>query len=350
MKKCKALVVFSILTFSIFSFVWSEGFSGDFSDDFMKAKNPAGASGDVAQDETFAEQKERTEKLIKTVTDYLDKENVMVAFISRRGAPKGNPKKGMSDVDAYDVTGMAHTGIIIRTTLCGEPPKGQDKYLTFNLVRMPNGVEEGKDSSEMRVWTLMNFFIGCFQKDAGIFIPKEEYQTMLWNRIMNGGQLEVKRRIEKVNGQEVLRQVISNGLLKEFHNPDYSLLSDYAGNETQNCNEHLLKVYLCISKGIEDINEISNLLEREFKPHLFKLGSLKTFFANVAGYNLATNEQKKTEKGKAFRVITVQSFVIPENQTLLDWKKVQFFREELKEENNQTVSEIRDMGSNYKKH
>lgn len=297
--------------------------SGDLAGD-MSAENAAAAA--------FAERIEsinnkvdvwRTGKIVKSVSEYLVKNNVLVAFLSRRGKETGDPKEGVSDVDAYDATGMAHTGIVIRTQFGGKD-KASDQYITMNLVRIHNR-DSSEDRSQLRAWRLEQFFGGTFEKDAMISLPSMALQTRLWNALMNGFQ--ITPMTEQTANGPVQRSVITGGVFTKFHNERYSLLSDYANDKTQNCNEHLVKTVLAIKNGLSDLGDMQTYLERNFGPYEMKLGFFKEWAANsFLGMNIPFDERQINGTNRVL-MMTAESLIAPENRSVMGIEKLQVFRE-----------------------
>ncbi len=319
----------------------------------------------------------RTQNLVEMVESYLRENDAYVAVISRRGA--GDPETGVSDTDKLDLTGMAHSGFVIRNGF-----SKNSGYITFNLVREKGAKKRANqdyDLSELRVWSLPHFFIGSFEKDAIIFLPEKKVQLKLWNLLRANGSLEIanKKRYLKDNmgNQKVAKngtpsylvdKIIVNGAFPLLHNPEYNLLSDFAETSTQNCNEHLLKTYigfrdhwLPVQKGYDlgDMNPYSlsefrltakRSIEQNYTPRQMVLSRTKSTFAFVQNIRFGERYAKspqlfglKLNKEK-FDVVSVDSFCNPKNQNFLAWSDFKVFRE-----NHNDAKEwfIEDWGKNY---
>lgn len=291
---------------------------------------------------------QRTKALVEKVEDFLVRNNVLVAVMSRRGAPEKslspfNPNPGLkskiSDVDSYDATGLAHTGFVIRTTLTGNKPK----FVTFNMVRVKG--EKGDDTSDLRVWSLEQFFYGDFEKDAGIFVPQKDVQTALWTQLLDGGQVKIEKKLVQVGGKKVERPIVVSGLFAQLHNTSYSLLSDFANEKSQNCNEHAIKVIVSAQTGIIDLQELSQIVEQKVVPYDFQLSGMKKLLANLLGYNIRRNERVVGGVEKIY-VVTAEVFASPLNKGFFNWSKTQFFREYPASNGNFTIF---DRGADFRK-
>jgi hypothetical protein len=338
-----------------------------------------GLSEDTAPAEEQKENLERTKQLVDKVEEYLLANDAYVGFLSRRGA--GDVKTGISDTDNFDLTGMAHTGFVIKNGFAKDA-----EYVTYNLVRQKgakkvDGTEY--DMSELRVWTLPHFFIGSFEKDAMVFLPDKKIQLKLWNYLRANGQLKIdenrrfitddngKQRLDE-NGQPVVLTdyMIRNGAFKVLHNPEYNLLSDFSESSTQNCNEHLLKTYIGFrdhweptasgydleSIGKEELNilntAVANALEQNYTPGKMVLSRTKSTFAFTQNIRFGERYQKsssflglKLQKEK-FDIVSVDSFCDPKNQPYLAWNDFKVFRENHTAETGWVVE---DWGQNYVK-
>lgn len=336
-----------------------------------------GLSEDKASDTLDIENMNRTKQLVEHIEEYLKATDTYVGIIARRGS--GDPKTGISDTDNLDLSGMAHSGFVIRNGF------GKNAgYITFNLVREKGAKKvNGKeyDLSELRVWTLPHFFIGAFEKDAIVFLPEKQVQLKLWNLLRANGQLQItpqKRCLPgtKANttegGQDdctyTTDQIISNGAFALLHNPEYNLLSDFTESSTQNCNEHLLKTYIGFrdywqpnKKGydivqaeqaaIDEFAKITTIaIEKQFSPRQMVLSRTKSTFAFTQ--NIRFGERHDTApaffgiklKKERFEVVSVDSFCSPENQNFLKWAEFKVFRE------NHTPAKgwyIEDKGNDY---
>lgn len=325
----------------------------------------------------------RTKILTKAIKKYLSDNDAYVALISRRGA--GDPSTGTSDTDPFDLSGMAHTGFAIRQGFS----RNAD-YVTFNLVReksakVNNGVKY--DLSELRVWSLDHFFLGAFEKDAIVFLPKKDVQLKLWNLLRANGAIKIEKRKEKLKDKmgkflydasgEVLTRVhnvIKNGVFALLHNHEYNLLSDYAESSTQNCNEHLLKVYIAIRDYGDDVSEIlaekdlrerdylltklkrklSTKLEDNFNPTQIVLSRTQSSFTGVQNLRLGERYAKVSRlflgfkwKGEKFDIVGVESFCSPENREFLAWEDYKVFREDYNERLKKWY--VEDWGKRYVK-
>ena len=190
-------------------------------------------------------------------------------FLSRRGKII-DVEKGISDVDSFDATGMAHTGFIIRTGFSGE-----NQYMTLNLVRQ---VRSDGDTSQLRAWSLEQFFIGSGEKDAMLMIPEKRKQIALWNALLKDMTLEPTE--VTIGDQTVMRQVVTGGLFTKYHVEAYNLLSDYAFDQTQNCNEHLAKTLTAVIHDKRTQGQVSLNMEMNFKAYEFRLSKFKKWMAN----------------------------------------------------------------------
>ena len=338
-----------------------------------------GLSEDSSNDTDKEENMQRTTQLIDNVENYLRENDAYVGIIARRGA--GDPETGVSDVDNLDLSGMAHCGFVVRNGF----GKNSD-YITFNLVRMKGAKKIGDkeyDMSELRAWTLPHFFIGSFEKDAIVFLPQKKVQLKLWNLLRANGQLKIdpnKRYFNNNKGRQLLDnngqakyttdQIVTNGAFTFFHNPEYNLLSDYVGESSQNCNEHLLKTYV----GFRDfwkptkpgyhlihpekaaVNEmtqaVNSSIAKDYTPRKMVLSRTKSTFAFVQNIRFGERYKKsptllgfKLNKEK-FEVVSVDSFCDPKNQKFLSWSDYKVFREDY---SNSKGYHIRDLGKDYVK-
>lgn len=338
-------------------------------------------SDNFSQEEISEEQRQenldRTQNLIDAIETYLRNNDTFVGIMSRRGA--GDSETGVSDTDSFDLTGMAHTGFIIRS---GFSKKAD--YITFNLVRNKGAKKVGSeeyDLSELKVWSLPNFFIGSFEKDAIVFLPKKKVQLKLWNLLRANGALDIekkKRYLKDAKGKQLLDDkgtprfltdlFIKNGAFALLHNPEYNLLSDYTEISTQNCNELLLKTYIGIrdfwqlteqgadGNGITDAalrnyrTQVAKSIEASFTPSQMILSRTKSTFAFTQ--NIRFGERYKESpsflglklKKEKFNVVGVDSFCDPKNQKYLGWTDFKVFREKY---DSRTGWSIEDWGKNY---
>jgi hypothetical protein len=315
-------------------------------------------SAEFSQDETseqeIQENLKRTQNLIEKIETYMRDNDAFVGIMSRRGA--GDADTGVSDTDTLDLTGMAHTGFIIRSGFS----KNAD-YITFNLVRkkgMKKVGSEEYDLSRLKVWSLPNFFIGSFEKDAIVFLPEKKLQLKLWNHLRANGALDIeekKRYLKDADGKQLVDDkgkprfitdlLIKNGAFNLLHNPEYNLLSDYAEISTQNCNEHLLKTYI----GIRDFwhlteqgsdaalmnyrKQIAESIEANFTPSQMILSRTKSTFAFTQNIRFGERHKKSPSflglklKQEKFSVVGVDSFCDQKNQKYLGWSDFKVFRE-----------------------
>ncbi len=324
--------------------------AGAFSADF---------SSEEGSPEERKENMERTMTLVNKIDQYMREKNAYVGFISRRGA--GDPKTGVSDTDTLDLTGMAHTGFILKNGF------GKDaSYITCNLVRKKGAkkTDSGEyDLSVLKVWTLPKFFIGSFEKDAIVFLPEKKLQLKLWNMIRANGTIEIEERkryikddkgqLQLDNGEPryIIERFIKNGMFTILHNPEYNLLSDYTEPSTQNCNEHLLKTYI----GVRDhykagkagydarsmsgaaLNEFRNntiqAIETHYTPGTMILSRTKSTFAFTQNIRFGERHKQSPSlfglklKKEQFDIVSVDSFCKKENQDYLGWSDFKVFRE-----------------------
>ncbi len=346
-------------TFFIFAvFIWffpvssllAKGWSDDFSEDEISVTERQ-------------ENLDRTMNLVEAVENYMQANDAYVGFLSRRGA--GDPKTGVSDTDTLDLTGMAHTGFIVRNGF-----SKKSEYVTYNLVRQKGAKKVDSkeyDISDLRIWSLPHFFIGSFEKDAIVFLPEKKVQLQLWNLLRANGALSVEERkkyLKDEHGNDLLdadgkprfitNLIIKNGIFTIFHNPEYNLLSDYAEPSTQNCNEHLLKTYIGVRdfwqtgasydlntitpEQISDLrNKIIQSIEKKYFPGEMLLSRTKSTFAFVQNIRFGERYKEspsllglKLNKEK-FDVVSVDSFCNPENQTFLKWVDFKVLRENYNE-------------------
>ena len=320
-----------------------------------------GLSEQSSTDNSGKQNMQRTNLLITQIEDYLRKNNAYVGIIARRGA--GDHKTGVSDVDNLDLSGMAHSGFVVRNGF-GK----NSSYITFNLVRMKGAkTVKGKkyDVSELRAWTLPHFFIGSFEKDAIVFLPEKKIQLKLWNLLRANGQLKIdqsKRYLTDASGKQqvddngqpkfVTDQIVSNGAFPVFHNTEYNLLSDFVDESTQNCNEHLLKTYVGFRDywkptlpgysltGSNDssmkkmLETTTKSIKENYSPRQMVLSRTKSTFAFVQNIRFGERYEKsptifgfKLNKEK-FEVVSVDSFCDPKNQLFLTWADFKVFRED----------------------
>ena len=256
---------------------------------------------------------ERTQTLTGKIEEYLIENQIMAALISRRGKIV-KPKMGVSDVDKFDATGMAHTGFVVRNGFSDKNP-----FITLNLVSL--GAE-----SELRAWSLEQFFIGSGEKDAIIMVPARNDQIKLWNAL--SGNLKLNPTEVEVKGQTVTRYLIENPVLERYHVKPYNLVSDYVFNQTMNCNEFVVKAMRGILTG-KSPDEVSLELELHFKPYEFKISPFKLWMArNFTDLAIDTNERKVKGKSQV-RVITVESMLAVNNRDFVGIEKVRVLREAL---------------------
>ncbi len=340
-------------------------------------------SADFSQEATSEEQRQenldRTQNLIDKIEAYLRNNDVFVGIMSRRGA--GDPDTGVSDTDTLDLTGMAHTGFIVKN---GFSKKAD--YITFNLVRKKGAKKVGSDEydlSQLKVWSLPNFFIGSFEKDAIVFLPEKKVQLQLWNLLKANGALDIekkKRYLKDAKGKQLIDDkgtprfltdlFIKNGAFALLHNPEYNLLSDYTETSTQNCNELLLKTYI----GVRDFwqlteqgadgngitaaalknyrTQIAQSIEANFTPSQMILSRTKSTFAFTQNIRFGERHEKSPSflglklKREKFSVVGVDSFCDPKNQKYLGWSDFKVFREKYDARSGWSVE---DRGENYTK-
>ncbi len=325
----------------------------------------AAAFSDNYSDETASqsdreENRIRTMNIVQKVEQYMRENDAFVGLLSRRGA--GDPKTGVSDTDNIDLTGMAHTGFIVRNGF------GRNAgYITLNLVRKKGAKKTGSeeyDLSVLKLWGVPHFFIGSFEKDAIVFLPEKKLQLKLWNLLQANGTLKIdkkKRYSKDSNGRMALdaegrpRYVtdlfIKNGIFTVLHNPEYNLLSDYAEPSTQNCNEIMLKTYIGVrdhhSYGANRYNvlemndkqlaayrhSIIQALEANYTPGKIILSRTKSSFAHTQ--NIIFGERYRSAptlfglklQKERFDVVSVDSFCSTANRKYLNWSDFAVFRE-----------------------
>lgn len=338
-----------------------------------------GFSEETAPAEEQKENLARTKRLVDKVEEYLKESDAYVGILARRGA--GDAKTGVSDADTFDLTGMAHSGFVIKNGFAKDA-----EYVTFNLVRQKGVKKVGDteyDISDLRVWSLPHFFLGSFEKDAIVLLPERKIQLRLWNHLQANGLLKIeekkrflkddhgKQRLdENGNPQTLTDYMINNGAFKVLHNPEYNLLSDYAEASTQNCNEHLLKTYVGFrdhwqptasgntidSMSQDELNTLqsttSQALEQNFIPRQMVLSRTKSTFAFTQNIrfgerypNSSTLLGIKLNKEK-FDVVSVDSFCDPRNEPYLAWEDFRVFREN---KTDQAGWFVEDWGKNYVK-
>ncbi len=332
-----------------------------------------GLSAADGADRAKQENRERTRKLIQHVEGYLKDNDTYVGIIARRGA--GDPKTGVSDTDTLDVSGMAHCGFVVRNGL------GKNAgYVTYNLVRIKDGKQQGRkklDISELRIWSLPQFFIGAFEKDAIVFLPEKKVQLKLWNLLRANGQLNITTRDDLVkDGQgkvikdeagkprKITRHIITNGAFVTLHNQEYNLLSDYVDSATQNCNEHLLKTYIGVRdywqsnagmqpQAVEQLRkQTQKAIEDNYIPRQMILSRTKSTFAFTQ--NIRFGERYKPSPAlfglklskEKFDVVSVDSFCDPKNQRFLRWHDFKVFREGKQKDKGLVIE---DWGKDYVK-
>lgn len=326
-----------------------------------------------------SENLQRTENIVKSVEKYMRDNDAYLGILSRRGA--GDPRTGISDTDGFDLTGMAHSGFIVKNGLSPDA-----NYITFNLVRQKGKKKTSTgqaDLSELKLWTLQQFFIGSFEKDAIIFLPEKKVQLKLWNMLRSDKSLVVEEKLrllkdkdgEQLLGREgkprfIMDMVITGGMFTILHNPEYNLLSDYSEESTQNCNEHLLHTYIGFRDHwlagnsdykLEDMElktqtqfqaAIQKAISSHFTPRQMVLSRTKSTFAFTQ--NIRFGERYKSSptllglklKKEKFDVVSVDSLSNPKNQGFLKWHDFKVLREN---RSNQRGWFIEDWGRNYVK-
>ena len=327
------------------------------------------------------ENRARTMNLVKKVEQYMDENEALVGFLARRGTGDADAETGVADTDNLDLTGMAHTGFIIKRDAAKD-----SGYITFNQVRDKGAkkTDSGEyDLSVLKVWGLPQFFIDSFEKDAIVFLPEKTLQLKLWNLLLANGALEIdeqKRFLKDKDGGQLLSvegkprfvtdRFIRNGIFTLLYNPEYNLLSDYAESSTQNCNEHLLKTYIGVrdyynagvagyggqnmsGSTLADFQKnIINAIESNYHPGLMVLSRTKSTFAFTENIRFGERYAKSPTflgfklKKERFDVVSVDSFTNEENQKILGWNDFKVFREQY---STKTGWFIEDFGKNYVK-
>lgn len=317
-------------------------------------------SGEEVTEDQRQENLVRTQKIVDQIKKYMQDNDAYVGVIARRGA--GNAETGVSDTDTLDLTGMAHTGFIIKNGFSKEA-----EYITFNLVRQKGAKtidSKDYDLSELKIWSLPHFFIGTFEKDAIVFLPEKKVQLKLWNLLRANGTLDIeerKRSIKDDKGNQRLDDqgapvyatdlIIKNGAFPILHNPEYNLLSDYVETSTQNCNEHVLKTYIGLrdfwQSGKEgyELNDMTmqakneldekvvKSVETQYTPGEMILSRTKSTFAFVQNIRFGERFKKAPSlfgikfKPEKFDIVSVDSFCDPKNQSYLNWSDFKVFRE-----------------------
>ena len=358
-----------ITVFLIFIFL-SAGQVKGFSDEF---------SSDEINEVKRQENTTRTQSLVQKVEEYLRQNDVYVGVISRRGA--GDPDTGVSDADDFDLTGMAHTGFIVKSGFSKDA-----EYITFNLVRLKGAKSvdnQEYDISELKVWSLPHFFIGSFEKDAVVFLPEKKVQLKLWNLLQANGSLDIeerKRYLKDTKGNQLLNSqgapryatdhIIKNGMFTLLHNMEYNLLSDYSERSTQNCNEHLLKTYIGArdfwQPGKEGYNldkmaanafneftkNVTESIDTHYTPANMVLSRTKSTFAFTQNIRFGERYKKSPTllglrlQEEQFDIVSVDSFCDVKNEQYLGWSDFKFFRENF---TNEQGWFIEDWGKNFVK-
>lgn len=342
-------------------------------------------STDFSVEDISPEQREenlaRTMNLVKKIEQYMNENGSFVGFLSRRGTGDADSDTGVADTDNLDLTGMAHTGFIIKNGVAKD-----SGYITFNQVREKGAknTDSGEyDLSVLKVWGLPQFFIDSFEKDAIVFLPEKKLQLKLWHLLRANGLLDIdeqKRFLKDKDGKQLLNaegearfvtdRFIRNGIFTTLYNPEYNLLSDYAEPSTQNCNEHLLKTYIGVrdyyNAGVagydgQNMNgsilaefqkNIINAIESNYHPGSMVLSRTKSTFAFTENIRFGERHAKSPTflgfklKKEQFDVVSVDSFTNEENQEFLGWSDFKVFREQY---SSKTGWFIEDFGKNYVK-
>ncbi len=364
MKRLPTLIVF--LIFMLINAGQVSAFSDEFSSDEMN---------EVKRQEDIL----RTQRLVETVEKYMRQNDAYVGVMSRRGA--GDAKTGISDADTFDLTGMAHTGFIVKSGFAKDA-----EYLTFNLVRLKGAKKidnQDFDLSELKIWSLTHFFIGSFEKDAVVFLPEKKVQLKLWNLLRANGALNIeekKRPVNDAQGKQLLdaqgtprfstNLLIKNGIFTLLHTPEYNLLSDYSEPSTQNCNEHLLKTYIGArdfwqaDKEGYDLNKMTDNALSQFNQNIIQsinthytpatmvLSRTKSTFAFTQ--NIRFGERHKQSPSlfgiklseEQFNIVSVDSFCDLKNQEYLGWNDFKVFREKFTKDKGWFIE---DWGKNFVK-
>lgn len=255
---------------------------------------------------------ERTEAISAQVTQFLTENKVLVAVLGRRGKII-DAKLGISDVDKYDATGMAHLAFVIRAGFSGE-----DQYITLNLV---STMDQNGKTSDLRAWSLNQFFVVAGEKDALILLPSRQNQMKLWNEVRR--DMTFENEDVTIGKETITRQAIRGGLFQRFHNPSYNLLSDFAYNQSQNCSEHLVKTLASVVRQKPTLEEVSLDLELNYQPYHFKVGGIKLWLAR----HLKNMPLKGGERKGKFHIITVESMLA--QRDFLGIESIQVFRERM---------------------
>jgi len=211
------------------------------------------AGGVSQQNSTVQFRLEDIASFSKRVEKTLAEKRAVVALVARNGRPLGGLPEGVR---------YTHVGFAVYSKILLEDGSSQKGYAFHNLYQLA----EQPDKSEIVVDFALDFFAGASEMKAGIIIPHPELQRKLYD-------------------------VIVDNKYREFHNPEYSAISNPFDTRFQNCTEFVMNVTQSAIYDLDKMSEIKEYLRRSFDPYELPYGEFALNLASISSKDISMRDQ-----------------------------------------------------------
>lgn len=203
----------------------------------------------------------------KRIERELAAQNATLAFVFRTGRPREKLPQGM---------GFTHGAIWAHQDIQLEGGARTQGYAVHNLYAGDGASWPKTESRLIQDWPL-DFVRGAAERDVAIVIPSPEMQVRL-------------------------RAIVFSDDYKKLHRSAYSLLSNPATPQYQNCTEFLLDLVAAAMWRTTDYGQLKANLGAHFTPTPLAANGLQRMFGPLADPRLRTNDHSG-----AIRIATYES-------------------------------------------
>jgi hypothetical protein len=187
-----------------------------------------------------------------------------VFILARLGSPKNQLPEGIH---------YTHVGLAVYSSIQTEDGATLRGYAIHNLYQDVNDLSR----SQLVMDYPVDFFLGAVELKAGIIIPSQIVQ------------------------QKILA-AFEQGVNRQLHNPEYSIISNPYSRDYQNCTEHLLDLLFAAIYATDSLAQIKANQRAYFKAHSIEVSPFKRLLAPVF-----SSEIQMRDQGKSIKVATFTS-------------------------------------------
>lgn len=218
----------------------------------------------------------------KRVEQYAGQQGARVFIIARLGSPRSLLPEGIS---------FTHAALAIYSDIKTAEGKMVKGYAIYNLYQDA----EQPDVSKLVVDYPVDFFSGVEELVAGVIVPTPKLQ------------------------EKILRSMVM-GRNEQFHNPDYSLVSNPFSTRFQNCTEHLLDILFSSIYDTDSLSQIKVNQKAYFQAQTIALSPVKRLLAPMLSSAISLSDHEGDIKLVTFTKIAhfLMSHGLAKNYAVVD--------------------------------